>query len=1355
MASIVLMAGAKFIATSFALNAFASALLVTGASLIGSYIDNKLFGKTIRQEGPRLDEVRFTGSSHTAVIGRVGGRFRIAGNIIWATRYREEIVTETQSAGGKGSGGGKVKSTTYNYYVSFAIGLCEGPIHDIGRIWADGKPLDGEDFTIRLYYGDNDQDPDPKIVAVEGAAFTPAYRGLAYLVFEELHLEEFGNRIPQINVEVTVSNDASIAGYEALLRGVDLIPSSGEFCYGVTPVYVEDDDDTKVYENRHIYGTSSDLMQSIDKLLRAAPNCTRIALVAAWHGADLRCSQCALQPRVEADSDEDGKVTKPYAWKVSGIDRSDAIKVSVNADDGTIYLGGAVADRAVYEAMVYLKDRGFEVIFYPFILMDIPPNNTLNNPYTNTEGQPVFPWRGRITLDLAPGVSGTTNRTSAARTEVEAFFGTCQPSDFSGYGGNTNDTDNDSDLEGFFEGLIEHITIPDPPAGTLYNTIKYTGPDEWTFRRMILHYAALCASVPGGIDGFFIGSEMVGLNQIQDDTGAFPAVDEFVALAADVRSMLGPDVIITYGADWSEWTNYRPDDGSNDVWFHLDDLWASSDIDVIAIDNYMPLADWRPTADHLDAENYDSIYDLAYLQSNIAGGEGYDWYYASENDRDNQTRTAINDAAYGEHWVFRPKDLVGWWQNAHYNRPGGVKAGSPTAWVPESKPIWFSELGCPAVQLGPNQPNVFYGPKSSESFFPYYSNGARDDYVQRQFNKAHMTYWIDNQGTALNPTGMVDPDHIFIWTWDARPFPEFPSRTDVWSDSDNWRLGHWLNGRLAIPEISDYILALFAEVGLGPEYIDVSEVYGLVNGFAVTQTNTIRDMLDPIMFVNLIQSYESDGKLRFNHKGKRSVETIDFENLIAGDQGENNLGGPVTIERSDDLELPEEVRIAFIEDTSAYEGNVAYYRNPLGHSNSVSESNVNVLLDFAYAEDLCARLLQEVYIAREQLAFKMPPSMLRFDPTDVIDLNVYGQTYTITLEAISEEYLREVNASKFDPDVFTALTAAAPKSKVPAPVVTQGTVLEILNLPMLLSSASPSGVYFAAGGKPWGSGVAVMRSPDDETYQLDVTVSAPSIIGLTDFDLAAGPTGRWDHGTELYVTTNATGTLETVSKNAVFQGYNAGALYNANVQQWEVIQWMTAEAVGTNRYKLTNLLRGQLGTERAIGDPLPAGSRFVVLDSSRIVQSTGGANLIGLTMYWKFGDALSGVDSDNWKTATAKIKGYGYRPYSPCSLKATKDYDTGNILLKWKRRTRFDGDIWDDSDVPLNESIEKYEVDIYDGSTVVRTITVTNESATVYTSAMQNSDFGGVQSSLKFRVFQISDTFGRGQGRLATITFAA
>jgi hypothetical protein len=203
--------------------------------------------------------------------------------------------------------------------------------------------------------------------------------------------------------------------------------------------------------------------------------------------------------------------------------------------------------------------------------MDVPAGNSLPNPYSDnaaTNGQPTFPWRGHITCSPAPGYAGTVDKTAAAAAQVDVFFGTAAPSDFGAWNG---------------------------------DTISYSGPAEWSYRRMILHYAKLAVAA-GGVDAFLIGSEMVALNAVRSSASAFPAVSKMVSLAADVKGIVGSGCKVGYAADWSEYANFRPDDGSNDLYFHLDPLWASASIDFVGVDNYMPLSDWRSGRLHLDAQ---------------------------------------------------------------------------------------------------------------------------------------------------------------------------------------------------------------------------------------------------------------------------------------------------------------------------------------------------------------------------------------------------------------------------------------------------------------------------------------------------------------------------------------------------------------------------------------------------------------------------------------------------------------------------------------------------------------------------------------------------------------------------------
>ena len=162
-----------------------------------------------------------------------------------------------------------------------------------------------------------------------------------------------------------------------------------------------------------------------------------------------------------------------------------------------------------------------------------------------------------------------------------------------------------------------------------------------------------------------------------------------------------------------------------------------------------------------------------------------------------RVRTPSGGTAHGEHWLFRPKDRFGWWSNPHHDRPGGVRAATPTAWAPRMKPIRLTEVGCAAVDRGPNAPNLFQDPKSSENALPPHSGGTRDDTAQRPALEAILGHYAQAEN---NPeSGLYDGrmlEAADLWCWDARPYPAFPALDAVWADGSAWNAGHWLNGRL-------------------------------------------------------------------------------------------------------------------------------------------------------------------------------------------------------------------------------------------------------------------------------------------------------------------------------------------------------------------------------------------------------------------------------------------------------------------------------------------------------------------------------------------------------------------------------
>lgn len=1247
---------------------------IAGA-LAGNVLDRAVFGPGDRTAtGPRLADLDVMASSEGAPIPRVYGRARLSGQVIWATPLEEVVATETSSSGGKGFGGPKTTTTTYSYFANFAVGLCEGEIGRVARIWADGKPLDLTDINYRVHRGSEDQTVDDLIAAKEGAADAPAYRGLAYIVFERLPLADFGNRIPQLSFEIV----RPIGRLEKMVRAVTLIPGTTEFGYETSGVVAVKGPGQSATENRHVANAPSDVIAALDDLEGVCPNLERVAVVVAWFGTDLRAGACMVRPGVEVAA----KTTSQQEWSVDGVARDAAYVVSQAG--GRPAYGGTPSDASVVALIQELKARGLKVTFYPFVMMDVPAGNALPDPWSGAASQPPYPWRGRITCDPAPGQPGSPQGTAVAATQVANFF-----------------------------------------AG-----------GEWNYRRMVLHYASLVAA-SGGVDAFLIGSELKALTRVRSASGVYPAVDQLVTLAADVKAVVGASTLVTYGADWTEYGCDVVDSGATEVRFPLDALWASPAIDAVGIDYYAPLADWRDEAQHSDAALASSIYDLNYLGANVTAGEGYDWYYPNEAARAAQTRVPITDGL-GKPWIYRVKDLAAWWSNPHYERLGGAELASPTAWGPKSKPIWITEVGCPAIDKGANQPSVFPDPKSSENRAPYFSSGRRDDLIQRRYLEAFIDAFdpARDGGDARNPLSplyggrMIDFSAIHLWTWDARPYPVFPAAEEVWSDGPNWQTGHWLSGRLGAAPLDALVGAMLADAGVTE--VDASALRDGCDGYVVDRPMSPRAMIDPLALAYAFDATAADGTLRFIQRGGAPVAEIAEDELVLPDKG-----AAARLTRAQETELPFEVSFGYTDAGVDYRRAAVTSRRLVGGSNRTVHSDLAVVTHDGAATRRAEIWLQDLWAGRESIEFTIGMKRLALAPGDVVGVTVNGRRRLFEIGGFTDTQSRQVKARSIDPEVFAMPLPVPRPAHVALPQVYGPAYALALDLPSLDAAQPQVVTRLAVFANPWPGAVTAWRAADDASYQPLATVAAPATVGETLDPLPAAKAGCWDRGHSVRVRLYG-GALDSASEARVLNGANAAALRNPD-GAWEIVQFGNAELIDGNTYLLSKLLRGQAGSEYAISPLLPAGAPFVVLDAS-LVPVARGLDALGRAMDLRIVASGRSHDDSSAVSLTVTPGATALRPLSPVHVHAVRE--AGGIRIGWIRRTRIDGDGWN-AEVPLGEEIETYRLDILAGASVVRSITCATPSA-LYAAADELADFGAPQASLHLRVAQLSSTVGAG-----------
>jgi hypothetical protein len=210
------------------------------------------------------------------------------------------------------------------------------------------------------------------------------------------------------------------------------------------------------------------------------------------------------------------------------------------------------------------------------------------------------------------------------------------------------------------------------------------------------------------------------------------------------------------------------------------------------------------------------------------------------------------------------------------------------------------------------------------------------------------------------------------------------------------------------------------------------------------------------------------------------------------------------------------------------------------------------------------------------------------------------------------------------------------------------------------------------------------------------------------------------------------GTLSTSTDFSVLDGANVCALVDSN-GRCEVFQYVVATPGQSGTYYLSRLLRARVGTDNAMQQGFAAGAKFYYLGQSNA----------SLYMWMQ----------NNLYNGNRSIVDMAYSPVNASAARLPNN----DVSLQWIRRTKYfriDQDTFTDGEVPLDELDEAYEIDVLSGSTVKRTIRVSNITKATYNAADQVTDFGSVQSSYTFKVYQLSNdvlTNRRGSYRQFTL----
>lgn len=534
--------------------------------------------------------------------------------------------------------------------------------------------------------------------------------------------------------------------------------------------------------------------------------------------------------------------------------------------------------------------------------------------------------------------------------------------------------------------------------------------------------------------------------------------------------------------------------------------------------------------------------------------------------------------------------------------------------------------------------------------------------------------------------------------------------------------------------------AIFQEVGVGISELDLTAITGqTLHGYVIGRVGTGRAALEPLQQLFYTDYVDSDGKITAVVRGGSPVLTIPEEDLGAVQFGTTPVSRLKAI-RKQDLDQPREVRVTYPDVDSNYQVGTQYERILGGPFQEIKEITSSVVMTASAARQFAQRELYRAHVARFQIEFSTSIKYGWLRVTDQVYLVRGNVTYLVRLlqKRVQGNLVRWVGETE-DPTIYTQNGAGALVAFSIAGVQgNQATTLYLLDIPLLREQEDYPGLYVAAAGPSGWRGGVLHASADGTTYVAATNLLPGASIGLTSSAL-----GNWtggnalDYSNELRVNMVGNGTLSTCTLQDMRNGVNHALVGN------EIIAFKEASLEAPGQYLIRNFLRARCGTEIYL-DTHSTGELFVLLTPQGLSDLTRTLSDKGVPRYYK--PVSLGDDVASTQAQQHTYENVRQLCLSPVKLRANKNPSTGDMLIKWTRRTRYSPNWVDFGDVPIGETSLLFDVEIWNSTftTLKRTYTDVADVQQMYSNADQVTDFGGTQSTVYTRIYQ-KNANGRGR----------
>lgn len=542
----------------------------------------------------------------------------------------------------------------------------------------------------------------------------------------------------------------------------------------------------------------------------------------------------------------------------------------------------------------------------------------------------------------------------------------------------------------------------------------------------------------------------------------------------------------------------------------------------------------------------------------------------------------------------------------------------------------------------------------------------------------------------------------------------------------------------AVP-LSDVVLQYIRHSGVPVSSVSLDQLdEQMIDGYRFSGPGSARGALSPLQVAYLFDLVETGYTLTAVKRGSEPDEVVPWQHLDARKAGD----APTVLIKRDyetDSQLPSRYSLTYLDYNREYDANTQYADFPSRRVNERNES-VAIVMDAERAAQLADVLVNLAWVERNTFVFTVPQLYLGWRPGDVKTIELSpGNFATLRLNEITytEDQRLEINARLAEPAVYqsgaTGVPAQPPSEVVP---FVGPSVAVLMDIPMILDSTDIPGFVGAMyGSGSWPGGVLFRSIDSGQTYTGIQAFTGQATIGEALNVLGSNDGLIIDRSSELTIQPLA-GTFDAITDEQMLTGQHYCA-YGVD-GRWEIIRYADSVLNSDGTRTLSTLIRGYRGTEWATALH-EIGDYVVLLDDPD--NAFIGSDLSQLAIERLYKPVTVGQDLASAESFEFTYQGVNLKPLSPVLPQG--EIVSDDWLIEWTPRTRYSSSYWYTGTQPQNESVMAWEVDVLDGSTVVRTLSSSTPTVT-YTEAQQIEDFGSAQSTITIVIYQVSQRVGRG-----------